>query len=245
MDNLPLYIKENIIKYFSDDQKIYFKRKYKDCKIKLNYTYYEDEINVIELLELGCYLQLGNFDYYISSELDKYRHLIYGIYIKTINQLLILKNLTNCNIKTIYFIGNFNSKINKNNLPITIEKIVMLCEYNQPINNLPDSIKYLNVGDNFNHLVNKNNLPKFITYLNLGQHYNYDINNLPDTITYLELGYNFNSSIIKLPNSIKLLKILSKYDKYKLLNGKNIFSKKLIGINTKFDILYKCININN
>ena len=51
-------------------------------------------------------------------------------------------------------------------------------KFNQPINNLPNSIIYLTLGHCFNQPIN--NLPNSIIYLTLGYYFNQPLNNLPN-----------------------------------------------------------------
>ncbi len=57
--------------------------------------------------------------------------------------------------------------------------------FNQPINNLPNSITYLTLGYKFNQLIN--NLPNSITHLTVGHDFNQPIDNLPNTIIVKKL----------------------------------------------------------
>ncbi len=52
------------------------------------------------------------------------------------------------------------------------------------------------------------NLPNTITYLSLGEKFNKSIDNLPNSITHLTLGYDFNQPINNLPNSIIVKKLV-------------------------------------
>ena len=80
--------------------------------------------------------------------------------------------------------------------------------FNQPVNNLPDSITHLTFGRHFNQPVNY--LPNSITHLTFGCEFNQsvghqgceDINcprNLPNSITHLTFGISFNRPVDNLP----------------------------------------------
>jgi hypothetical protein len=58
----------------------------------------------------------------------------------------------------------------------------------------------LRLGEYFNQPID--NLPNSITHLELGLRFNQSIDNLPNSITYLKLGSKFNKPINNLPNSI-------------------------------------------
>ena len=90
-----------------------------------------------------------------------------------------------CN--TIYF-NNYND-IKKcikteNKYNGDYKKYWKISKFNQPINNLPNSITHLTLGLDFNQPIN--NLPNSITNLTLGQKFNQQINNLPNSLTHLE-----------------------------------------------------------
>jgi hypothetical protein len=62
--------------------------------------------------------------------------------------------------------------------------------FNQPIDNLPNSLTHLEfyIYSKFNQEIN--NLPNSLTHLTLGLEFNQEINNLPNSLTHLTLGYN-------------------------------------------------------
>ena len=68
------------------------------------------------------------------------------------------------------------------------------------VDDLPNSIIYLEFGRDFNQPVD--NLPNSIIDLGFGWYFNQPVDNLPNSITYLTFGHNFNQSVDNLPNSI-------------------------------------------
>ena len=72
--------------------------------------------------------------------------------------------------------------------------------FNHPINNLPNSLTKLTIGNNFNFPIN--NLPKNITYLILNNEINYPIDNLPDGLEILKFGKKLEHMVENLPLSI-------------------------------------------
>ncbi len=93
--------------------------------------------------------------------------------------------------------------------------------FNQPIDNLPNTITHLILGTNFDKPID--NLPNTIIHLTLDHSFNQAIDNLPNTITHLRLGTLFNQPIDNLPNSITHLTLSSFYN-----NKINYFSDTLI-----------------
>lgn len=94
----------------------------------------------------------------------------------------------------------FNNNLQENKI-ININESIEIMEL---LNNLPDSLKILNLihCDKFNIIINPNKLPKSITHLLLNHDFNHSVDNLPNSITHLTLGCYFNQPINNLPNSI-------------------------------------------
>ena len=98
-----------------------------------------------------------------------------------------------------------------------IYELILGAKFNQPVNNLPNSITHLILGGIFNHPVDISNedsptgkssiLPNSITFLVLGgEDFNQPVDNLPESVTELIFGYRFNQPINNLPNGLKTLK---------------------------------------
>ncbi len=80
-------------------------------------------------------------------------------------------------------------------------------EFNQPVDNLPETLTHLTFGYEFNQKVNK--LPKNITHLIFGYNFRQSINNLPESLIYLDLGSTLKNNII-IPKKLKELVIFHK-----------------------------------
>ena len=111
------------------------------------------------------------------------------------------------NLNTIIFDNfrdgkNFKNKYNQpiDNLPNSIQKIFFGYAFNKLVNNLPNSIISLTFGSQFNQLVD--NLPNSIQSLTFGSIFSQSINNLPSSIINLTFGQNFNLLVDNLPDSI-------------------------------------------
>ncbi len=102
-----------------------------------------------------------------------------------------------------YTIDNFNLPID--NLPISIKKLELGSKFNHPINNLPNGLEELQLGENFNLPID--NLPSTLQKLELGENFNQSINNLPINLGLLILGKNFNQPISNLNPNLKVLKL--------------------------------------
>lgn len=126
-----------------------------------------------------------------------------------INEPIYFSNISK-NVKEIIIGKIFNSDLI---LPNSIENIEFCynSKFNQPVNNLPEKLKYLKFGFNFNQHVD--NLPNKLEYLYFGFNFNQELNFLPESIITLEFCYNscFSKSLENLPNNIKKLLLNSKY----------------------------------
>ncbi len=65
---------------------------------------------------------------------------------------------------------------------------------NKSVNNLPNSITHLVLGNNFNHTID--NLPNSLTHLTLGSLFRQQISNLPKSLVYLETHPQYGKPII-------------------------------------------------
>lgn len=94
------------------------------------------------------------------------------------------------------------------NLPIGLEKIYLGIKFNQSLNFLPESIKYIEFAELFKFNQPFDDLPSGVEYLNLQfqNEYFYTINNLPNSIKYLKLG-KYKLKIDKLPKELEELHI--------------------------------------
>jgi hypothetical protein len=96
-------------------------------------------------------------------------------------------------------------KINSNNkylidyLPDSIEELVLDCDFDLELNNLPQSIKKIS----------------FNSY-----NYNKELNCLPSNIEYIELPLFYSKVIVKYPNKLKTIKCFNEYKYITLLKEK-------------------------
>ena len=110
----------------------------------------------------------------------------------------IVNNISNMPITHLNITKLFNQRID--NLPSTIKYLTLGSNFDQPIDNLPSNLIYLTLGYHFNQPID--NLPSTIKYLTLKHKFNQPINNLPSNLTHLTLGHDFNQPINSLPSSI-------------------------------------------
>lgn len=77
------------------------------------------------------------------------------------------------------------------------------CRFDEPLDQLPDSLLTLRTGQKFNQSLDK--LPQSLTSLTLGYSFEQPIDCLPATLRVLRLGSNFNLPIDHLPDSLQIL----------------------------------------
>jgi len=128
-----------------------------------------------------------------------------------------------CNLLKLTIWGIFNNEIN--HLPKTLQSLIFqnYSYFNQPIDNLPDGLEYLELGHSFNQSVDK--LPPNLKILKFGYCFNQDVDKLPQSLKEIHFGFSFEKSIDKLPKKIEAItihqqyKILMKgFDKLKVFN---------------------------
>jgi hypothetical protein len=105
----------------------------------------------------------------------------------------------------LFFSDWFNKSIT--NLPK-----VLLSKSSKSSNIYLSSIKYITFGHSFNQPVD--NLPDSILGIKFGNGFNQQVNNLPINLLYLEFGSGFNQSVDKLP--VMLSTLIFFYDGYSL-----------------------------
>lgn len=108
----------------------------------------------------------------------------------------------------VYQYTLFNQKID--NLPNSLETLILSDEFNQQVPNLPHNLINLKFGIKFNQDVSC--LPFTITNLEFGRNFNQSVDNLPNSIITLKFGDMFNQSVDNLPNSIKNLTFGDKFN---------------------------------
>jgi len=92
--------------------------------------------------------------------------------------------------------------------------------FNQPLINLPQSLKYLTLGNNFN---SKILLPSNLKCITFGRNFNQHIDNYPESLTHITFGENFDQQLLdhQIPKNIKSIKI----NKMNYANKQNKLSK--------------------
>lgn len=122
----------------------------------------------------------------------------------------------------LIFAFDFNYNLVQVVMPLGVQKVKFGNMFNQPVNNLPNTITHLQFGWNFNQKVN--NFPSNLKYLKLSDNFDQNIDNLPDSIVTLYIGDFFRQNINRLPSSLETLKIMGggviSYDIQKLHNLK-------------------------
>jgi hypothetical protein len=114
------------------------------------------------------------------------------------------------NLTHINFGNRFNEELD---IPHNIISIIICCNNQYIINNLPDSIEELELDWNFN--LELNDLPSSIKKIIFNQYsdYNKPLNNLPKVVELLVLPFEYNLQIINIPRELKKI-ICSKHYKF-------------------------------
>lgn len=107
---------------------------------------------------------------------------------------------------------DYNKELN--DLPDFLENLYLSSHFDQPVNNLPKTLKKLSIGDFINDRFNQsvNNLPVNLEILQLGTKFNQSVDYLPNSLKILILGTEFNQPINNLPNLLEELTIGYKYN---------------------------------
>jgi hypothetical protein len=102
------------------------------------------------------------------------------------------------NIKTIFFGSDFNQNVD--NLPDTVKEINFGARFDQKVDNLPSSVTSLSFGSCFNQSVD--HLPQSLENLSFGSYFNNEVNNLPPSLKSLSFNHSFNKDVNNLPAGI-------------------------------------------
>lgn len=243
LENLPpslinLYLNHGynkIIKNFPKSLKIL------QCSDDFYFINQEKIQNTIKKLKLTRSGALSNIDYsskslFLPENLEEL-HFDYEDYYEPEKEYLeylikLFDNLPdNLRVLEIPNFWNFPLK----NLPLRLEKLYLGIGFNQELDSLPESIKFINFAEQYEFDKPLNNLPSELEYLNLKfqNKYNHTISNLPNSIKYLELG-EYELSIEKLPKQITELHIASQVkfipvedDKINTITSSNKLEKKI------------------
>lgn len=185
----------------------------------------------------SLYSEYNNYDGNISLEIS-----ISGVPIdlnkipKSVFKLKFNYNFENLpheipsHIRSIYFYEYYELL---EDLPHTLEEIVVYKGFNNPVDKLPDNIKSIDFGMNFNQEVN--DLPTSLEKIVFGLNFTYPINNLPSNVKFIKIlnpRYDL-STILKLPKSIILLELTTNEINDKNNKIKNI---KIIDAEKKYYI---------
>ena len=111
-------------------------------------------------------------------------------------------------------------------LPINLTHLVFGSDFNQPIDYLPDNLKYLDLRCCFAFNQSLDNLPPNLISLALGACFNQSVDNLPSGLKYLSFGRYFNQNVDNLPSGLT----------YLAFNG-DYFTKPLNNIPTSVEYL--------
>ena len=94
--------------------------------------------------------------------------------------------------------------VSVDNLPTSLETLILADMYSGRVDNLPDSLKILVTGEEYYEPVD--NLPPHLEVLILGNRYDWPVDNLPQSLKYLSFGEDFDKDHINdLPNSLETL----------------------------------------
>ena len=75
------------------------------------------------------------------------------------------------------------------------------CDFNQPIDNLPQTLKKLRISGEFNQSID--NLPQTLKRIELYGEFNKDLDKLPKNLEYLIALVDFRGKLDRLPKSVK------------------------------------------
>ena len=149
------------------------------------------------------------------------------------------------------FNDEFNEPLSSIVFTSGIQQIKFGDNFNQDINNLPNSIIYLTFGWYFDQDVSKlpnrlahltftgcfdqemHNLPNSLTHLTFSWDFNQDVSNLPNSLTHLIFGYEFNQDVSQLPKSITCLKF-SEWSYSRFNHNLNPYLYHLTEVNVKY-----------
>jgi hypothetical protein len=104
----------------------------------------------------------------------------------------------------------FNQQIKEKTLPNSLKKITFGYMFNHYIDQLPQNLEFLTLGEKFAKPVG-NTLPNSITHLTFGNKFNQPINSLPINLQFLTLGYGFDKIVENLPSEIKQINVKTTY----------------------------------
>ncbi len=134
-------------------------------------------------------------------DLDKILHL------KDCDDVLELSKLTN--LRSLTFDSDFNQPVD--NLPDTLTSLTFDSDFNQPVDKLPSTLTSLTFDHDFNQSVD--NLPSTLKSLTFGWEFKQPVDNLPSTLKSLTFERKFNQPVDNLPDSVLRLSLRESYPK--------------------------------
>jgi hypothetical protein len=125
--------------------------------------------------------------------------------------------------------------------PKNLEQLILPDNYNEIVDNLPDTITHLHLGNIFDKKITK--LPNCLKYIIFSNNYNNDIlclNSIKHTLQYVELGLNYNLLIHNVFTNILELVVNINYTHHYNYLPKQLkrLSVNLTNNNNIFNIMY-------
>ncbi len=116
-----------------------------------------------------------------------------------------IDKLAQTNIRILKLGTSFRQSLD--NLPLTLKVLDMEYaeQFDSPINNLPDGLEVLKLGYFFNQPIN--NLPKTLKVLYTNCYFNHPLDNLPIGLINLRIGGDYTHNIDNLPETIQVMEI--------------------------------------
>lgn len=93
-----------------------------------------------------------------------------------------------------FFGTSFNEVVSADNLPSSLQTLLLGHGFNQPLCSLPRNLTSLRCGDAFNNFISPEALPESLTYLAFGMNFQHSLppRVLPKQLAYLDLGGKFD-----------------------------------------------------
>lgn len=113
------------------------------------------------------------------------------------------------NLKKITFNVHFALPTHNIKFPPTLKYIHFGNYFNDSIDNLPNSVEIIELGNHHNHEIS--HFPDNLKKINFGKKYKYSIDNLPDGVEEIIITSKYDKQITKLPLSLKKISIYTKY----------------------------------
>lgn len=96
----------------------------------------------------------------------------------------------------------FNSSLSDVTWPERCLELTFGDDFNQPVDNLPQSLTHLTFGHDFNQPVD--NMPQSLTHLTFGDRFNQPVGNLPQFLTHLTLPRRYERTLNGWPKHVKV-----------------------------------------